>query len=310
MKKKKLGVNEMDDNLRDVDEWLAMPEAYFYNVKADNPDDFIANNQSLFSIIESIPNGVTLLSANYKILYTNQKMRDWFAKGRRNYKIKCYRLFHNGRKTPCENCPARVAAQSKASASIIHECGIDETPGKTMYMHIDVIPITNKKGDVICFLEYSYNLTEQRRSAEQIEELQSRCFLLEKENNLLKKSLEDEKQHVETLENTIEENMKNYIRPTLEFLKTRLSSEEQSTIDDLIEEVAYPITRKRSSTIYDFSSREWQVVRMIKEGYSSKQIADRLCLSKKAIDYHRANIRKKLKLDSRTNLELYLQTHL
>lgn len=82
--------NDMDNKLKDMNEWLDLPEAYFYNIKAENPEDFFESNQSLFSIIESIPNGVTILSPNFKVLYINQRMRDWFAKDRRNYKIKCY----------------------------------------------------------------------------------------------------------------------------------------------------------------------------------------------------------------------------
>ena len=302
--------NDMDNKLKDMNEWLDLPEAYFYNIKAENPEDFFESNQSLFSIIESIPNGVTILSPNFKVLYINQRMRDWFAKDRRNYKIKCYRLFHD-RKSPCEKCPALISAKTKLSSSVIHMCGVNGDTGEAMYMqHIDVIPITNNNGDVICFVEYSYNLTEQRKSVETIQELKSRCYLLEQENGLLKKSLEEERQHNQDMETAIKDNFNNYVHPALEFLKKRLSPDEQVAVTDLIEEASYPITHKRSTISYDFSPREWQVVLMIKEGYSSKQIADNLCLSKKAIDYHRANIRKKLKLDQKTNLELYLQTHI
>lgn len=229
---------------------------------------------------------------------------------RRNYKIKCYRLFHD-RKSPCEKCPALISAKTKLSSSVIHMCGVNGDTGEAMYMqHIDVIPITNNNGDVICFVEYSYNLTEQRKSVETIQELKSRCYLLEQENGLLKKSLEEERQHNQDMETAIKDNFNNYVHPALEFLKKRLSPDEQVAVTDLIEEASYPITHRRSTISYDFSPREWQVVLMIKEGYSSKQIADNLCLSKKAIDYHRANIRKKLKLDQKTNLELYLQTHI
>jgi DNA-binding CsgD family transcriptional regulator len=302
--------NDMDSKLNSINEWLDLPEAYFYNIKAENPEDFFESNQSLFSIIESIPNGVTILSPNFKVLYINQRMRGWFAKGRKNYKIKCYRLFHD-RKSPCENCPALIAAKTKVSSSVIHMCGANDNTGEAPYMqHIDVIPITNNKGDVICFVEYSYNLTEQRRSVEKIRELKSRCYLLEQENSLLKKSLDEERQRNEDMETSIQDTFNNYVHPALDFLKKRLSTDEQNAVSDLIEEASYPITHKRNTVSFAFSPREWQVVLMIKKGYSSKQIADNLCLSKKAIDYHRANIRKKLKLKQGTNLELYLQAHI
>ena len=48
---------------------------------------------------------------------------------------------------------------------------------------------------------------------------------------------------------------------------------------------------------------------MIKEGYTSKEIADALFITKKTVDYHRSSIRKKLDLKN-GNLRVYLETHL
>ena len=51
------------------------------------------------------------------------------------------------------------------------------------------------------------------------------------------------------------------------------------------------------------------VCAMIKEGYTSKEIADALFITKKTVDYHRSSIRKKLDLKN-GNLRVYLETHL
>jgi DNA-binding NarL/FixJ family response regulator len=57
-----------------------------------------------------------------------------------------------------------------------------------------------------------------------------------------------------------------------------------------------------------------RIATLIKEGKSSGEIAKTLVVSKKTIDFHRANIRKKLGLKTdtgeRTNLMTYLVSHL
>ena len=58
--------------------------------------------------------------------------------------------------------------------------------------------------------------------------------------------------------------------------------------------------------IYDrLSDREKQVVRLIAEGNTSRQIADILCLSIKTIMTHRANLMEKLGIHNRAELIKY-----
>jgi len=59
------------------------------------------------------------------------------------------------------------------------------------------------------------------------------------------------------------------------------------------------------STVKGLSDRELEVFELIGRGLGTSQIAARLCLSVKTIETHRANIKKKLHLDS--NNELILQ---
>jgi DNA-binding NarL/FixJ family response regulator len=53
------------------------------------------------------------------------------------------------------------------------------------------------------------------------------------------------------------------------------------------------------------SPREREVLQLIAEGYSSQQIADRLFISLKTVEVHRANIASKLKARSRSDLVLH-----
>ena len=55
--------------------------------------------------------------------------------------------------------------------------------------------------------------------------------------------------------------------------------------------------------------REREVVELIKEGYSSREIANRIFISEKTVEIHRYNILKKLKLENRVSLVNYVSLY-
>ena len=57
-----------------------------------------------------------------------------------------------------------------------------------------------------------------------------------------------------------------------------------------------------SSPEHLLSGQELTIAREIANGYMSKEIADHISLSKKTVDYHRSNIRKKLELGPKDDL--------
>ena len=118
----------------------------------------------------------------------------------------------------------------------------------------------------------------------------------------------------EQFEDTITQNFEKVIKPSLDYLKTTSDANEVNFVETLIEEIVYPITKKRSSILDKLTTREIRIATLIKEGKSSGEIAKTLVVSKKSIDFHRANIRKKLGLKTdtgeRTNLMTYLVSHL
>ena len=59
------------------------------------------------------------------------------------------------------------------------------------------------------------------------------------------------------------------------------------------------------SAYEELTDREKQVLKLIAEGYTSKQIADALFLSVKTVMVHRANVMEKLNIHNRTDLIKY-----
>jgi DNA-binding NarL/FixJ family response regulator len=57
-----------------------------------------------------------------------------------------------------------------------------------------------------------------------------------------------------------------------------------------------------SFRINQLTKRELEIVNMIKDGYSSKEIADKLYISKRTVEVHRYNIFRKLDVSNITSL--------
>jgi len=75
----------------------------------------------------------------------------------------------------------------------------------------------------------------------------------------------------------------------------------------LLSELNHPSTAEGGSGEFGgpLTPRERQIVQLIAEGRSSKEVADRLGISVKTADTHRANLMRKLRLHSVTDLVRY-----
>ena len=115
----------------------------------------------------------------------------------------------------------------------------------------------------------------------------------------------------EELEQTMMNGVKNLIMPHLGKLRKGGSERTRQIYSDLIasnlEEIFSPFSRKLSHRFRNLTTTEIQVAHMIKDGKSSKEIADIMGVSSSAIDVYRYRIRKKLGLNKQ---KVNLRTHL
>lgn len=80
--------------------------------------------------------------------------------------------------------------------------------------------------------------------------------------------------------------------------------------DGYTEEKLNEITLEKEDPLYAcLSKREKEILPLISLGYNNKQIAERLFISVKTVEVHKANVRKKLELDSYASLLRYSLKH-
>jgi DNA-binding CsgD family transcriptional regulator len=126
-------------------------------------------------------------------------------------------------------------------------------------------------------------------------------------NVLLKKRDEDRKK----LEENVLFNAKKLLVPYIDKLKNskmnhrqiRFANILESNLNNMISQFAYALSHK----YLNLTSLEIQIADLVKEGNSTKEIAEIFNLSTRTIEFHRQNIRKKLGLkNKKSNLRTYL----
>jgi PAS domain S-box-containing protein len=134
---------------------------------------------------------------------------------------------------------------------------------------------------------------------------------LEELNTALKIMLEKKDETKIELEENVFNNVKGLMFPILEKLLTSTLDHRQIEFINILKSnlnnIISPFSKKLTNTHIFLSPTEIQVSNYIKAGKTTKEIAVLMHLSKRTIDVHRTNIRKKLKLNnSETTLKSYL----
>lgn len=159
------------------------------------------------------------------------------------------------------------------------------------------------------------NLIQRKRTEQEIrqreEELKLKTDNLEEMNTALKVLLKKREDDKIELEEKILLNVKQLIEPYLQNLKqTRLKARQANLLDIIdsnLNEIIAPFARDFTSIYYKLTPKEIQIANLIKQGKTTKEIADIMSLSIKTIEFHRNNIRNKLGLK---NGKINLQSHL
>ena len=149
-----------------------------------------------------------------------------------------------------------------------------------------------------------------RESREQLKEQKQN---LEEANIALKVLIKQRENDKLDLEKNVLTNVKELVLPYVEKLKEAPLKPRNKTLVEIIEnhlkDIISPLLQKFSNAQIILTPQEIKVVALIKDGKSSKEIADILNISETTVNFHRKNLRKKFGLKNRQmNLRSYLMS--
>jgi DNA-binding CsgD family transcriptional regulator len=145
------------------------------------------------------------------------------------------------------------------------------------------------------------------------EELKEQKQSLEEANIALKVLIKQRENDKLELEKNVLTNVKVLVLPYVEKLKEVPLKPRNKTLVEIIEnhlkDIISPLLQKFSNAQIILTPQEIKVVVLIKDGKSSKEIADILAISETTVNFHRKNLRKKFGLKNRQmNLRSYLMS--
>lgn len=270
----------------------------------DNTIQKTSEKSTIYNLIED---GISILDTNLNVLNVNTTLRSWYP-GRQSFVgKKCFYVFHD-RKEPCEICPVM-----KSLIDGVAHCDIisyyKKSNGATGWHELQSFPVMD--GDqLVGIAEYVKDITREVNLYSRIFDIENRMHGFKEQNEILKLYLEQVKSEKFDISTNINNNIKKFVKPLIKQFKDNCSEKNLeydliSLIDTLFDNIVTPFLEESISQ-ENFTSREIQIMSMIKSGKSSKEIADEMNLSTKTVDFHRANVRKKLGLEKTDNLRACL----
>ena len=182
---------------------------------------------------------------------------------------------------------------------------------KNVIITIAMIPGTKKS--VASFAD----ITEQKRSEAALRKREREVHMksrnLEEVNTALKVLLKQREQDKSELEEKVLSNVKGLVLPYLEKLKkSRISKRDMSFVNILesnLTNIISSFTHRLSSRHLNLTPKELQVANLVKEGKTTKEIAEMLGICAGAVSLHRNHVRNKLGINSKKiNLQSYLSS--
>ena len=177
---------------------------------------------------------------------------------------------------------------------------------RRMFLTVDMIPGTKKS------ISSFRDITDAKKSEQ---ELQIKSLNLEELNTTLRVLLKQREQDREELEEKVLSNVKEFVLPYVEKVlngKVDIKSKAYlGILESNLKDIIAPFSRKLSSKYMSLTPKEIQIANFIKEGKTSKEIADIMNVSKSAVDVHRYRLRDKLGLNNqKANLKSHLSQYL
>src|SRR5271157_179940 len=256
-------------------------------------------------IFNNSPDGISILDLDFTILGANTTMERWYAHAAPIVGRACHEVYH-GRAVPCEKCPSTSCLSSgrPQSGLVPYEAG-DRVVGT---QELSVFPLFDDSGKLFCLIEYVREISDLNEEERTIENLKRRIQFQDQTLHEQEIALEVLLRRSDRVErraaSDVVANITFSISPVVARLKERLAGTEHQAdvvlLESLITRITSPLIGKLTAHSREFTPREREIASLVLDGRTSKEIAERLGLTIKAVDFHRMNLRKKLGIGGST----------
>jgi DNA-binding CsgD family transcriptional regulator len=187
--------------------------------------------------------------------------------------------------------------------------------GKGAHIWVTASPLYDREGKLIGAIESIRDISGRKEieSALQLREkaLEHKTHQLEEMNAALNVLLQKREDDQKELQESVISNLKEMVVPYLEKVKRSQLNESQRTYIGILEthlnEVLSPFLKNISTKLTNLTPTEIQVASLVKDGKTSKEIAQLLGVAEKTVSGHRYNLRIKLGLKKE---KINLRSHL
>jgi len=269
----------------------------------------------LNAMLQSIADHMSMMDKDLNIVWANKITKTVF--GNDIIGKQCYEVYHR-RKEPCEPYPCITLKAFQDGEVHKHDIQAIDQEGKKIFFHCTAnVALRDKEGKPTAVLEICRDITEHKQAEfaliERGKELENKTHELEEVNAALRVLLKHREEDKKDLEDKVVANVKKLVFPYVEKLNNSRLNDRQmlylNIIKSNLEDIITPFLHQLSSKYSDLTPNEIQVAGLVKDGKTTKEIAELLNSSTGTIDFHRNNLRKKLGLrNTKTNLRSFLLT--
>ncbi|MCP4600335.1 MAG: PAS domain S-box protein [Proteobacteria bacterium] len=189
------------------------------------------------------------------------------------------------------------------------------------WLFFTAAPLNDSKRNITGAIETLLDVSQRKQAEVELlkvhealeEKVRERTRSLEEANIALRVLLKKREEDKRDLEEQMLFNIREIISPYIEKLNSSPLKERQKVYLEIIErnlnDIVSPFMRGLSDTFHKLTPSEIQVINLIKQDKTTKEIADFLFVSPRTVEFHRDNIRKKFGIKNRKiNLRSYLLT--
>jgi len=269
-------------------------------------------NKVRSSILDATPHAIMYLE-DRKIIFANRDVESVFGWKREELIGNSTRMLFRSDRDFKEM--GRMAYSTLKKTRVFDaEYGYRHKNGEGILCRVKAVRIGESLQNRRLIVTYE-NITEQKRTQntlrQRTEELEQKTKNLEEANIALNVILKKRETDRSNIEESVVHNIRELIMPCIQQMKRGRMDHEALKYAALVESylmnIASSFLHKLSIKHLNLTQKEVLVASLLKDGKSSKEIADLLNITVRGVDFHRNRIRRKLGLSNKKeNLRSYL----